>query len=39
MKILALDLAKSKSVFCDFDTMTGKVLFGNVLPNEPNCAS
>ena len=28
MTILALDLAKSKSVFCNFDTMTGEVTFG-----------
>jgi transposase len=31
MTILALDLAKSKSVFCHFNTITGEVTFGNVL--------
>jgi transposase len=31
MTILALDLAKSKSVFCHFDTVTGEVTFGDVL--------
>jgi transposase len=30
MTILALDLAKSKSVFCNFDTVTGEVTFGTV---------
>jgi len=30
MTILALDLAKSKSTFCNFDPVTGEVLFGNV---------
>ncbi len=30
MTILALDLAKSKSTFCNFNTVTGEVTFGDV---------
>ncbi len=30
MTILALDLAKSKSTFCNFNTITGEVSFGDV---------
>jgi transposase len=30
MTILALDLAKSKSIYCRFETTTGEVTFGEV---------
>jgi transposase len=36
MTILALDLAKSKSVFCDFNTITGEVTFGDVATKRAN---
>ena len=37
MTILAIDLGKGKSVFCDFDTLTGKVRFGKVATTGGAC--
>ncbi len=36
MTILALDLAKSKSIFCEFHTNTGKAAFGEVATRRAN---
>jgi hypothetical protein len=36
--ILALDLAKSKSIFCRFETTTGEVTFGEVATRRPKLA-
>jgi len=36
MTILALDLAKSKSTFCNFDAVTGEVTFGQVATKRRN---
>lgn len=36
MTILALDLAKSKSVFCNFNTLTGEVTFGDLATKRAN---
>jgi transposase len=36
MTILALDLAKSKSVFCEFNTKTGDAAFGDVATKRAN---
>lgn len=35
MRILAIDLAKIKSTFCNFNTRTGEVSFGEVLTRRP----
>lgn len=36
MTIFALDLAESKSVFCNFNTITGEVTFGDVATKRAN---